>query len=120
MAEIKLNKRVVYAGDVHIALLKAGWGIQDAVEFVNGLQAVDAVPREEYEAMTADRDSWEEAWAMATNIVRCGECKHSRLLDRTDLEERQYAEGCLWCMVHVHGVEPNEFCSEGECGKWNG
>lgn len=65
MAEIKLNKRVVYAGDVHIALLKEGWSIQDALELVKGLQTVDTVSREEYEDMKSSRDSWKEAYHTA-------------------------------------------------------
>lgn len=44
MAEIKLQKRAVYAGDVHIALLKAGWSIADATKFVRELPTAEVEP----------------------------------------------------------------------------
>ena len=44
MAEIKLQKRVVYAGDVHIALLKDGWSIADATKFVRELPTAEVEP----------------------------------------------------------------------------
>lgn len=51
----------------------------------------------------------------AVKVVRCGECKHSRALDRTDNYEDTFIEGCLWCMMcRGDGVMPDDFCSCGE------
>lgn len=53
MAEIKLTRRVKYAGDIVDELIKAGWDFDTAVLFVNNLP--DAKDRVE--------------------VVRCGKCK---------------------------------------------
>lgn len=51
----------------------------------------------------------------AVQVIRCGECSHSRALDRTDPYEDSYVEGCLWCMLgRGDGVMPDEYCDYGE------
>lgn len=52
--EIKIHKRVKYAGDVHKALLESGWDVETATAFVNNLPDANAV-----------------------EVVRCEECIHS-------------------------------------------
>ena len=48
-------------------------------------------------------------------VVRCGDCKHSRELDRSDRYEDSFVDGCLWCMVgRGDGVLPDQFCDYGE------
>ena len=48
-------------------------------------------------------------------VVRCGDCKHSRELDRSDRYEDSFVVGCLWCMVgRGDGVLPDQFCDYGE------
>lgn len=44
MAEIKLQRRTVYAVDVYHALLEAGWDIEPALSFVQGLPKTDVAP----------------------------------------------------------------------------
>lgn len=43
MPEIKLRRRLKYAGDIHTELLKIGWPSQRAHEFVNNIPDADAV-----------------------------------------------------------------------------
>lgn len=51
----------------------------------------------------------------AVPVVRCGDCKHSRELDRSDRYEDSFVDGCLWCMVgRGDGVLPDQFCDYGE------
>lgn len=51
----------------------------------------------------------------AVPVVRCGECKHSRALDRSDRYEDSFIDGCLWCMLgRGDGVLPDQFCDYGE------
>lgn len=48
-------------------------------------------------------------------VVRCGDCKHSRELDRSDRYEDSFIDGCLWCMLgRGDGVLPDQFCDYGE------
>ena len=43
MASDLIRKRIKYAGDVHKELLKAGWPLEVATDFVNNIPDVDAV-----------------------------------------------------------------------------
>ncbi len=50
----------------------------------------------------------------AVPVVRCGQCKHSRELDRSDPYENSFVEGCVWCMMgRGDGVAKDQFCDEG-------
>lgn len=46
MSEIKLVKRVKYSDDVWKALLEAGWGLQEALQFVNCIPDAEPVTSE--------------------------------------------------------------------------
>ena len=51
----------------------------------------------------------------AVPVVRCGQCKHSRELDRSDPYENSFVDGCVWCMMgRGDGVAKDQFCDEGE------
>ena len=51
----------------------------------------------------------------AVPVVRCGQCKHSRELDRSAPYENSFVEGCVWCMMgRGDGVAKDQFCDEGE------
>ena len=51
----------------------------------------------------------------AAPVVRCGQCKHSRPLDRSDPYENSFVDGCVWCMMgRGDGVAKDQFCDEGE------
>lgn len=41
MPEIKLQRRLKYAGDVHQKLLEAGWPVEKATEFVENIPDAD-------------------------------------------------------------------------------
>ena len=50
----------------------------------------------------------------AVPVVRCGKCRFSRKLDRTNPYENSFVDGCLMCMVgRGDGVTPDDFCSYG-------
>ena len=53
MSEIKLAKRIKYAGDVHAALMELGWDAETAAAFLADITDADAV-----------------------EVVRCKDCKH--------------------------------------------
>ena len=53
MAEIKLNKRYKYAGDIFRKLIDIGFDIETATAFLNEVADADVVP-----------------------VVRCKDCKH--------------------------------------------
>lgn len=65
MTEIKFQKRVVYARDVYIALLKAGWSVRDAADFATDLPTADVQP--------VRRGKW--IWWAHDGHLRCSECK---------------------------------------------
>ena len=47
----------------------------------------------------------------AVPVIRCKDCKYSRELNREDPKERQFIEGCVWCMNWEYGVFPDDYCS---------
>ena len=49
--------------------------------------------------------------ADAVPIIRCRNCKYSRELNHEDPKERQFIEGCVWCMNWEYGVFPDDYCS---------
>ena len=49
--------------------------------------------------------------ADAVPIIRCRDCKCSRELNHEDPKERQFIEGCVWCMNWEYGVFPDDYCS---------
>ena len=58
MAEIKLNKRYKYAGDIFRKLIDIGFDIETATVFLNEVDNADVVP-----------------------VVRCKDCKHLMFSD---------------------------------------
>ena len=58
MAEIKLNKRYKYAGDIFRKLIGIGFDIETATAFLNEVADADVVP-----------------------VVRCKDCKHLMFSD---------------------------------------
>ena len=47
----------------------------------------------------------------AVPVIRCRDCKYSRELNHEDPKERQFIEGCVWCMNWEYGVFPDDYCS---------
>lgn len=47
----------------------------------------------------------------AVPVIRCKDCKYSRELNHEDPKERQFIEGCVWCMNWEYGVFPDDYCS---------
>lgn len=92
MGEIKLEKRVKYAGDVHEALLEAGFTPKGASELLNHVPDANVAP-----------------------VVRCEDCKHSRL--PSALTQKYGKPGTLTCCYgpcNKRNVSSDDFCSYGE------
>lgn len=45
------------------------------------------------------------------HVIRCKDCHYSRELNHEDPKERQFIEGCVWCMNWEYGVFPDDYCS---------
>ena len=45
------------------------------------------------------------------HVIRCKDCKYNRELNHEDPKERQFIEGCVWCMNWEYGVFPDDYCS---------
>lgn len=52
-------------------------------------------------------------------VIRCKDCKYSRELNHEDPKERQFIEGCVWCMNWEYGVFPDDYCSNAKRRKDN-
>lgn len=91
MPEIKLNKRVKYAGDVLKALVADGWNIKKAAGFLEAIpDAVDAV-----------------------TVVRCKDCKYfqfGKILTEVKFCRRLSSGG----KVNGYIYPEDGFCSYGE------
>lgn len=53
------------------------------------------------------------------HVIRCKDCKYSRELNHEDPKERQFIEGCVWCMNWKYGVFPDDYCSNAKRRKDN-
>ena len=84
MAEIKLRKKLIYAGDAHRAILEADPKLVYCIEQIKGVDAVE--------------------------VVRCKDCKNFTCthIDRgvCELEREAHGTSCCWYI--------NDFCSYGE------
>lgn len=95
---IHLKKRVKYAGDVHARLLYAGWDLDAATLFVDGIPDADA-----------------------EEVVRCKDCEHAERYERTDgtagyycgHPQNTFAYGERWDRVFKPAKEADDFCSYG-------
>lgn len=89
MSEIKLVKRIKFAGDVHAALMELGWDAEIAAAFLHSIPDTDAV-----------------------EVVRCKDCKH-----RTEyFDSGMYVckhEQCPVCGKAAF-VADDHFCGYGE------
>lgn len=84
MSEIKLHKRVKFAGDVHAELLKLGLDCETAALFCDNIPDADAV-----------------------EVVRCKDCKYGN--ERFNCHTCSY-----WFDGYVAAVDPYGYCSYGE------
>lgn len=57
--------------------------------------------------------------ADVVHVIRCKDCKYSRELNHEDPKERQFIEGCVWCMNWEYGVFPGDYCSNAKRRKSN-
>lgn len=85
MAEIKLNKRYKYAGDIFPKLIDIGFDIETATDFLNNIKDADV-----------------------EEVVRCKDCKYGEI-DDVDFPDQYlcHISGSNW-------NEGNHFCSYGE------
>ena len=90
MSEIKLHKRVKYAGDVHTALMKLGWDAKTAAAFLDSIPDADAV-----------------------EVVRCKDCVfwkyYCRVVDGVESDHvcsiKRELDGLM------HRTKADDFCS---------
>ena len=83
MAEIKLTRRVKYAGDIVDELIKAGWDFDTAVLFVNNLP--DA-------KLERPKGRWRKYSSDEWICTHCGYDKYCDTLDGGVLPD--FCEGC--------------------------
>lgn len=88
MSEIKLVKRIKYAGDVHAALMELGWDAKTAAAFLDSIPDTDAV-----------------------EVVRCKDCKCGKYPDSTKLVGK-YVNCALYDPMPL--MRSDDFCSYGE------
>lgn len=93
-------------GDLDALIARFDKVHMDDYPYSRGIQRGIEIAREwEMEAPTID----------AVPVVRCGQCKHSRELDRSDPYENSFVDGCVWCMMgRGDGDAKDQFCDEGE------
>ena len=75
MAEIKLTRRVKYAGDIVNGLIDAGWDFERAIQFVHNLPAAKPERPKGRWVLTAHEESCNYRWNVT---AECSECGHSK------------------------------------------
>ena len=88
MAEIKLNKRYKYAGDIFQKLVDVGFDIETATAFLNEVEDADVV-----------------------EVVRCKDCK--RCYEKRTKLNNQLMRFCMRIDGNEYQVNANDFCSYG-------
>ena len=88
MAEIKLNKRYKYAGDIFPKLIDIGFDIETATDFLNNIKDADVV-----------------------EVVRCKDCK--RCYEKRTKRNNQLMRFCMRMDGNEYQVNANDFCSYG-------
>ena len=88
MAEIKLNKRYKYAGDIFPKLIDIGFDIETATDFINNIKDADVV-----------------------EVVRCKDCK--RCYEKRTKLNNQLMRFCMRMDGNEYQVNANDFCSYG-------
>ena len=68
MSEIKLVKRIKYAGDVHAAMMELGWDAETAAAFLDSIPDADA--KEVFEQMGLVKEAFEMAKADLVPVVQ--------------------------------------------------
>lgn len=84
MAEIKLNKRYKYSGDIFRKLIDIGFDIETATAFLNEVADADVVP-----------------------VVRCKDCEHYKKINYDDISQNT-------CEITTKRQQPYDYCSYGE------
>lgn len=76
---------------------------------------------EKYHLSDGKFQHWVEVQPAADveHVIRCKDCKYSRELNHEDPKERQFIEGCVWCMNWDYGVFPDDYCSNAKRRKDN-
>ena len=88
MAEIKVNKRYKYAGDIFPKLIDIGFDIKTATDFLNNIKDADVV-----------------------EVVRCKDCK--RCYEKRTKRNNQLMRFCMRMDGNEYQVNANDFCSYG-------
>ena len=88
MAEIKLNKRYKYAGDIFQKLIGIGFDVETATAFLNEVEDANVV-----------------------EVVRCKDCK--RCYEKRTKLNNQLMRFCMRMDGNEYQVNANDFCSYG-------
>lgn len=88
MAEIKLNNRYKYAGDIFPKLIDIGFDIETATDFLNNIKDADVA-----------------------EVVRCKNCK--RCYEKRTKRNNQLMRFCIRMDGNEYQVNANDFCSYG-------
>ena len=88
MAEIKLNKRYKYAGDIFPKLIDIGFDIETATDFLNSIKDANVV-----------------------EVVKCKDCK--RCYEKRTKRNNQLMRFCMRMDGNEYQVNANDFCSYG-------
>lgn len=91
MSEIKLVKRIKYAGDVHAALMELGWDAKTAAAFLDDIPDADAV-----------------------EVVRCEDCKAWQTETALSFLRDGVHVRCCSCGVYGRLMYDDDFCSKGK------
>lgn len=105
MSEIKLVKRIKYAGDVHAALMELGWDAETAAAFLDDIPDVDA--EQVFEQMGLVKEAFEMAKADLVPVVRCKNCVYWK-------KAKVNSKGFLICPASGMEIMAKDFCSYGE------
>ncbi len=105
MSEIKLVKRIKYAGDVHAAMMKLGWDAETAAAFLDSIPDADA--KEVFEQRGLVQKAFEMAKADLMPVVRCKDCLYWK-------KAKANKKGFLICPASGMEIMATDFCSYGE------
>lgn len=105
MSEIKIVKRIKFAGDVHAALMELGWDAKTAAAFLDSIPDADA--EKVFEQMGLVKEAFEMAKADLMPVVHCRDCEHC-------LINLKWNTALCMRTVFRQGVPLDGFCNFGE------
>lgn len=105
MSEIKIVKRIKYAGDVHTALMKLGWDAKTAAAFLDSIPDVDK--EDVFEHLDLMKEAFDMAKSNLAPVIRCKDCYYW-------MKAKVTRSGNLVCPKSGMEIKANDFCSKAE------